>query len=93
MTVLDAQAVLALLKGEPAADEVEGLLRSTTCRLTAVGLAEVLDHLVRIVGVDEETAVLDLVRLGLDGPPPLDAALLQRTGLLQLGTTTVEPDR
>ena len=66
MIVLDAYAVLAFLKGEPAAGEVRELLAgSDPVGLTAVGVAEVLDHLVRIVGADEEDAALDLAQLGL----------------------------
>jgi predicted nucleic acid-binding protein len=33
--------------------------------LTAVGLGELLDHLVRLAGADEEEAALDLAQLGL----------------------------
>ena len=33
--------------------------------LTALGVAEVLDHLVRVAGADEEDATLDLAQLGL----------------------------
>ena len=65
MTVLDAYAVVAYLRAEPAAGEVRTLLDSGDARLTAVGVAEVLDHLVRVVGADEEEAMLDLAQLGL----------------------------
>ena len=51
MIILDAYAVLALLKGEPAAELVAELLDGDDeARLTAVGVAEVIDHLVRLVG-------------------------------------------
>lgn len=64
--MLDAYAVLAFLKGEPAAPEVRVILEGNEAAvLTALGVAEVLDHLIRIVGVDEETASLDLAQLGL----------------------------
>ena len=49
--VLDAYAVIAFLKGEAAAGQVAQLLageEETT--LTALGVAEVVDHLVRLVG-------------------------------------------
>lgn len=65
MTILDAYAVLAYLKGEPAAREVSRLIDDPDASLTALGVAEVLDHLVRIVGVDEENAALDVAQLGL----------------------------
>jgi PIN domain nuclease of toxin-antitoxin system len=52
MTVLDAQAVVAALTGEPAAPEVEALLRDSVDRpsISAINLAEVLDVLVRHQG-------------------------------------------
>jgi PIN domain nuclease of toxin-antitoxin system len=65
VTVLDAYAVLAYLKAEPAAAEVLPLLDNGDASLTAVGVAEVLDHLVRLTGVDEDDAALDLAQLGL----------------------------
>lgn len=78
MTILDAYAVIALLRAEPAAAEVQAILNRDDAALPSVGIAEVLDHLIRIVGVDEEEAVLDLAQLGLlDGPavtPLLGAA-------------------
>ncbi len=65
MTILDAYAVIAYLKAEPAAPEVRPLLDRGEVSLTAVGVAEVLDHLVRLAGADEEDAALDLAQLGL----------------------------
>lgn len=65
MTVLDAYAVIAYLRAEPAAREVRPLLDNGDAALTAVGVAEVLDHLIRLAGADEEDAVLDLAQLGL----------------------------
>ena len=72
MIVLDSFAVLAFLKGEPAADLVEGMLSDPD-----------VDHLVRLAGVDEEEAVLDLVELGLLAPAPLDADGGLRAGRLR----------
>lgn len=64
--MLDAYAVVAFLRDEPAADEVDSLLRSgDEVSLTSVGLAEVVDHLVRLAGFDEEDVFLDLAELGL----------------------------
>lgn len=65
MTVLDAYAVIALLRAEPAAAEVEATLRRGAAVLTAVGVGEVIDHLVRLAGADEEEAALDVAQLGL----------------------------
>lgn len=49
MSVLDAQAVIAALVGEPAAGEVEGLLRGSDGppRISAANVAEIVDVLVR----------------------------------------------
>lgn len=52
MTVLDAQAIVALLTGERAAQEVAGILRDPerSPSISAINLAEVVDVLVRIKG-------------------------------------------
>jgi PIN domain nuclease of toxin-antitoxin system len=81
--VLDSYAVLALLKDEPAANQVGRLLASEDASLTVLGVAEVLDHLIRLVGADEDEAVLDLAQLRLRPPSPVDAALAIRSGLLR----------
>ena len=49
MSVLDAQAIIAALVGEPAAGEVEGLLRGRDGppRTSAANVAEIVDVLVR----------------------------------------------
>ncbi len=84
MTVLDSYAVLALLKGEAAADQVSQLLAGDEeTALTALGVAEVVDHLIRLAGAEEDDAVLDVAQLGLDSPPSVDAALAIRAGVLR----------
>lgn len=83
MTVLDAYAVLAFLRDEPAAAEVRPLLEAGDALLTAVGLGEVLDHLVRLTGVDEEVAVLDLAELGLIDAVAVDARTGAASGRLR----------
>lgn len=86
MTLLDSYAVLALLKSEPAADQVQQLLaEDSAASLTVLGVAEVLDHLVRLVDVDEDDAVLDLAQLGLAAPPALTAKVALQAGLLRAG--------
>jgi len=75
VTVLDAYAVIAYLKAEPAAREVRPLLDSGEATLTAVGVAEVFDHLIRLAGADEEEAALDLAQLGLLGAIHVDSGL------------------
>ena len=84
MIVLDAYAVLALLKGEPAAPQVRVLLEGDdrSC-LTAVGVAEVVDHLVRLSGASEDDAALDLAQLGLADALAVDTAVGLRAGLLR----------
>jgi PIN domain nuclease of toxin-antitoxin system len=83
VTVLDSFAVLALLKGEPAAAEVRRLIHDGSCMLTTLGVAEVVDHLVRIVGVSDEEAALDVAQLGLADVEPLDSNVALRAGLLR----------
>jgi predicted nucleic acid-binding protein len=66
--LLDAFALVALLAEEPAADEVEALLRRGDAALTAINLAEALDVLQRVQGIARErleTLTGPLVREGL----------------------------
>jgi PIN domain nuclease of toxin-antitoxin system len=82
--ILDAYAVLALLRDEPAAAEVQRLLTGDErCALTAVGIAEVLDRVIRIQGADPDEAVLDLADLGLTAGIEVDSALMLRVGVLR----------
>ncbi len=84
MIILDSYAVLALLKGEPAAIPVRDLLaHQEEALLTALGVAEVVDQLVRVTGVSEDNAALDLAQLGLADGIPVDADLGLRAGLLR----------
>lgn len=83
MTVLDAFAVLALLRGEPAAPEVRELIERGDAALTAVGLAEAVDHLVRVVGTSEDDAALDVAQLGLAEPTPVTPERARAAGLLR----------
>ena len=83
MSVLDAYAVVAYLKAEPAAGEVRTLLDDGDAILTAVGIAEVIDHLVRLVGADEETAALDLAQLRLLEGIVVDSDLAVAAGRLR----------
>jgi len=83
LTILDAYAVIAYLRGEPAAGEVRPLLEGSAVTLTAVGVAEVIDHLVRLAGTDEEEAALDLAQLGLLDPIPVESDLGLAAGMLR----------
>ncbi len=71
-TVLDAYAVLAYLRDEPAADEVAALLRGPTV-LSAANAAEVVDQLVRVYGHDPDDVHADLAILSCTG---MEIALL-----------------
>lgn len=84
MIVLDSYAVLAALLGEPAAAEVAALLRGDEpSTLTTLGVAEIVDRLVRGTGVDPDEAALDLAELGLADPDPLTSTVALRAGLLR----------
>ena len=59
MVVLDAAALIAVMKDEPAAEAVGDLLRERTA-MSAVNYCEVVDHLLRIVGVEHDWIDLHL---------------------------------
>jgi PIN domain nuclease of toxin-antitoxin system len=79
VTVLDAYALVAYLRGEAAANDVATLLRMPTI-LSAANAAEVLDQLVRVYGRDADDVHADLALLANAGmhlaPVTADAALL-----------------
>lgn len=82
--ILDASAVLAFLRNEPAAEEVEALLVANQgASLTALGVAEVVDRLIRLGNVDAEAAVLDLAQLSLADAESLDVSVAVAAGLLR----------
>lgn len=84
MIVLDSFAVLALLLDEPAAAQVQQLIEGDEqAALTVLGVAEVIDYLVRLMGADEDDAVLDLAQLGLDTPSSVEAPVALQAGLLR----------
>lgn len=56
MIFLDAYAILALALNEPAADEVERLLRTEETAITAVNLFEAADYYLRRAGAVEAEA-------------------------------------
>ena len=62
MTVLDAYAVIAYLRGEPSADEVSDLLRGPAI-ITSINAAEVRDQMVRVFGADADGMEADLALL------------------------------
>ena len=54
MIVLDAYALIAAARNEPATAEVERLLRAGNCAISAVNLAETIDRLCRLDGANIE---------------------------------------
>jgi PIN domain nuclease of toxin-antitoxin system len=81
MTVLDAYAIVAYLRGEPCSAEVAGLLRAP-CQLTAVNAAEVCDQMVRVFGSDPDAVTADLALLHHAGMTllPVSAELAMEAG-------------
>ena len=61
MVVLDAFALVALALDEPAAEQVEDLLREGATRISAVNLGETIDQLLRVHDDDPEE-----LRRGID---------------------------
>ncbi|MGH2986491.1 MAG: PIN domain-containing protein [Solirubrobacterales bacterium] len=51
LILLDAFALIAHVRGEPAANEVDELLRAESCGMPAINLAEVVDNLRRRRGL------------------------------------------
>jgi len=85
MIVLDAYALVAVALEEPAAGEVDELLRKGDCVVTSANLAELVDQLVRRAGIDED-AVTERIEALLDGPialRDLDHQRAVRAGLLR----------
>ncbi|MHB8507978.1 MAG: PIN domain-containing protein [Candidatus Dormibacteria bacterium] len=66
-TVLDAFAVIAALTGEPAAAEVEAVVRAGDACISAVNLAEVIDQLVRVAGRSAAEVEISLASLAAGG--------------------------
>jgi PIN domain nuclease of toxin-antitoxin system len=89
MTVLDAYAVIAYLRGEPSSAEVAGLLRGPTT-LTSVNAAEVHDQMVRVFGADPDAIEADLALLCHTGMSllPVSAELGTEAGRIRARRTT-----
>jgi predicted nucleic acid-binding protein len=83
VTILDAYAVIAYLRDEPAAADVAALLTEGGCDLTAVGLAEVTDRMIRLAAGDEHALALDLAELDLSRPVPVTARIAGTAGRLR----------
>lgn len=64
MILLDASAVIAFLRGEPAEAEVLALLHAGECGITSVNVAEVADKLARLDRRSEEEVEAELYGMG-----------------------------
>ena len=83
MTFLDAAAVIAYLRAEPAGTEVRGLLRAGGCALAAPNAAEVVDKLIRRFEWPASRARDTIGALLAElTPVPADAAIAVRAGEL-----------
>ena len=74
MSLFDSSALIALVRDEPAADEVSEILRGRDglASISTVGIAELMDVLVRVAGrrVEEASAMLGwLLATGIDVVP------------------------
>lgn len=89
MTVLDAYAVVALLRDEPAAAAVEALLTDPLAEptISAINVAEVLDVLVRVHGrtATEVAERLDWLAAGGLVTVDVDDEIGRRAGALHAG--------
>lgn len=83
MTLLDAYAVIGFLAGEPVAEDVDALIRRGRCRLTALGVAEVIDRMARLYDADPDEVTVDIATLGLEPPTELDMTTSVLAGRLR----------
>ena len=85
MILLDASALLAHLRAEPAGPEVEELIRGGGTAMSVANLAEVIDKVLRETGI--EAADLDSLLSTLVGElvsvRPLDERTARRAGRLR----------
>jgi predicted nucleic acid-binding protein len=83
--VLDAYALIAAARGEPAAAEVESLLRSGDCAISAVNLAETIDVLCRLGGgaIEEVARLVAPLVAGHLSVRPVDEETAWRAGAIR----------
>ncbi|HEY5435022.1 MAG TPA: PIN domain-containing protein [Candidatus Limnocylindrales bacterium] len=87
MSLFDSSALIALVRDEPAADEVSEILRGRDglASISTVGIAELMDVLVRVAGrrVEEASAMLGwLLATGID-VVPVDEEIGRLAGTLR----------
>ena len=66
MVLLDAFALIAYFRDEPAATQVQRLLWEAQPAIAATQIAEVVDRLIRVYGIDGEEAEVACSGLGLE---------------------------
>jgi len=83
--VLDRAPVIDFLLGEPGAEAVAGILRGEPARMSTANLAEVVDVLVRVYGVNPDVAAMQAGQLASEVVEPVvpDADDAIRAGLLR----------
>ncbi|MGH9209817.1 MAG: PIN domain-containing protein [Acidimicrobiales bacterium] len=64
-TLLDAYAIIAFLRGEPAAGDVRRILEHEEVWTTAVNAGEVIDRMARLFEVDDDDVEASLEMLGI----------------------------
>ncbi len=82
MTLLDASALIAFIRGEPAMERVLAILRGGSAAMTAANIAEVYDKSSRGAGLSH-ARVADLIDPLFGGPInpiPVDVDLARRAG-------------
>lgn len=82
MILLDAYAVVAFLRDEKAAATAVERIIDDGAAISTANLAEVVDHLVRVHGADDEEATLDVMQLGLN-TVDLDESIALTAGILR----------
>jgi PIN domain nuclease of toxin-antitoxin system len=80
VTLLDANALIAVIRGEPAMERVLTILREGSAAMTTVNLAEVYDSVSRKVGLSYEgiADVIDPLLQGPIAPISVDVGLARR---------------
>jgi predicted nucleic acid-binding protein len=75
-TMVDACGVIAVLRGEPAEPAIRRLARKGPVWTTSVNLAEIVDRMIRLEGVDVDDITAEIRMLGIDvSPLPVDLAI------------------
>jgi PIN domain nuclease of toxin-antitoxin system len=70
IVLLDAYAVIAILRGEPAAEEVASVLENGLALIHPLNLAEVIDRMVRLARADPDEVEGDVAVLGIRTTEP-----------------------